>query len=344
MKKTDNRLVEWAINETRTHYSDDVSILLEHNTYCLEEDRGVRFVNTIISDSKKHIGLARTFIINGVGYDLNQVSWDSFERDAEVKGYYLTVLAEANILYSKNEAEKQRFLYLRAKLNANLANPQYMFERGLEWLNNATDVYKTQLFEETLSKARKGAGFIVDYLSMAVACYNQTYFKSFTRIDDLRLMKHLPERFIELYNLVVSAKSVSEMQTLCYDIIHSTRDFFKTNDTRKRETEGTSNYQYLAEWYQECSYYFKRIYHFCAQNDSALAFSGACGIQTDLDDLANDFGISSLDILTGFNADSLPAFATVVKKAEDCIVSAIETHNVKIEAYTSVDEFIKSNS
>ena len=47
----DNRLIDWAIDETRKKYASQISLLLEHNTYCLEEDRNVRYVNTIISDA-----------------------------------------------------------------------------------------------------------------------------------------------------------------------------------------------------------------------------------------------------------------------------------------------------
>ena len=344
MKEIDNRLIDWAIKETEAKYKDEVSILLEHNTYCLEEDKNVRYLNKIISDKKEYIGLTRTFIINGNGYDFNQVSWESFERDADAKGYYLTVLAEANILYSKNEAEKQRFLYLRAKLFANLENPKYMFERGLEWLNNAMDVYKTFLFEEETSKARKGAGFIIDYLSMAVVCYNQTYFKSFTRLQELEAMKQLPDNFIEHYKQIVRAKTVSEFQALCHKIIKATREFFKINDKRVRENKLAPDYQYLACWYQECIYYFKRIVHFCDNNEAELAFDGSCHIQTDLDEIAKDFNISDLNIVSSFDAKDLPGFAKKVKQAEKSIVDALKSSNTKIDAYSSVDEFILQNS
>lgn len=344
MKEIDNRLIEWAIRETETHYKDQVSILLEHNTYCLEEDRNVRYVNTIISDSKEYIDLARTFIINGNGYDINQLSWESFEKDAEVKGYYVTILAEANILYSKNEADKQRFLYLRAKFFANLENSEYMFERGLEWLNNAMDVYKTLLFETELSKVRKGAGFIVDYLTVAVACYNQTYFKSFTKLQELNAMKYLPNNFIEQYKQIVSTKTVSELQALCHEIIKTTRDFFKMNDKRVRENKLTPDYGYLAYWYQECCYYFKRIYHFCVNNEAELAFDGSFHIQTDLDEIAKDFNISDLDIISNFDVSDLPGFMKKVKLAEERIVATIKSNNVKIDSYPSVDDFINQNS
>lgn len=344
MTPLDNRLIEWAIKETETNYKEQVSLLLEHNTYCLPEDQNVRYVNTIISDSTEQLGMSRTFIINGIGYDMNQVSWESFERDAEVKGYYVTVLALANILYSKNEADKQRFLYLRAKFFANLQNPQYMFERGLEWLNNAIEIYKTLLFEDELSKIKKGAGFIIDYLAMAVACYNQTYFKSFTRLPELNKMDYLPENFIEQYQNIIGAKTKITMQSLCHNIIKTTKDFFTENDRRTYEKKRTSNYQYLSDWYQECSYYFKRIYHFCANHDAALAFSACCGIQTDLDDIAKDFNLSNLDIISYFSADDLVHFANKVKQTEESIVAAIESNHVKIDSYSSVDEFIQQNS
>jgi hypothetical protein len=219
-----------------------------------------------------------------------------------------------------------------------------MYERGLEWLNNAMEIYKTLLFEDTLYNVKKAAGFIADYLAVAIACFNQTYFKSFSRLEDISAMKHVPDNFIEQYKQIVSAKSASEIQTLCYNIIKTTRDFFKLNDKRIRENDGKPQYQYLADWYQECCYYFKRIYHFCTQNESALAFSASCGLQTDLEEIAKDFKISDLDILTHFDANDLSAFSKKVKLAEERIVSAIKSSNVKLDAYSSVDEFILKNS
>jgi tetratricopeptide (TPR) repeat protein len=301
-------------------------------------------VNTIISDTKSRIGLARTFIINGIGYDFNQVPWESFERDAEVKGWYVTVLAEANILYSKNEADKQRFLYLRAKLNANLANPQYMYERGLECLNNAVEINKTLVFEDTLYKARNAADYIAGNLAKAVACFNQTYFSSFNWFEVLCTMKCLPDGFIDIYKRIISVKSVDELKKLSHDIILTTRYFFIANDRRIGKGSKNADYQYLADWYQECSYYFRRIYHFCFFIDPALAFSLSSGLQPDLNDLSKDFNISGLDILTWFDDTDLTAFAGQVKLAEDKIVSAINSSNVKIDSYLSVDEFLSRNS
>ena len=344
MKQTDDRLIQWAIDETRDHYHDQVSLLLEHNTYCLEEDRGRRYVNSIISDAKEYLGLSRTFIIGGLGYDMNQVTWDHLERYAELKSYYVTVLAEGKILYSKTEADRQRFAYLQTKLAANLADPLFMYDRSLEWLGSAMELYKTMVFEESLCGNRKAAGFIRDYLAVAVACYNQTYFSSFAQVDELRTMEHAPECFIEQYCSLEQAKTIEDLQAICHALIQTTRTFLTQNDRRERKANGPSTYTELAEWYQECSYYFRRIYHFCAKVNATLVFGEATHNQADLDDIAASFGIGGLDLLTFFDPNDLSAFAENVKLAESAIVKAIESAGETIDAYTSVEEFLAKNA
>ncbi len=218
-----------------------------------------------------------------------------------------------------------------------------MFERGLEWLNNAMEISKTLQFEDALFKVRKAAGAIFEYLTVAITCYNQTYNKGFDRLSDLKTMKLVPSGFVEKCIQIIAAKSAREIKNLCHDIIKSVRDFFETNDTRARNTSCTPDYQNLANWYQECCYYFKRIYHFCSENDFVNAFRESGGIQTDLEEISKDYNIPELDILTHYDANNLSDFAIKVKSAEDCIVSAIEAKKVKLDSYSTVDEFILKN-
>lgn len=341
--KTDNRLIEWAIQETKTKYADQLSILLEYDAYRLEEDRHVRFVSHMIADTKEYTGLARTVLIDGIGHDFFQLSWDSFEQDAQAKGYFLCILADANIIYSRSEEDRQRFLHLRETLKANLADRDYMYLRGLEWIDNAMDVYKSMQFASGIGKIRKAAGFVADYLATAVACLNQTYFKTFSHMAELQTMPCLPEGLIDQWKLLVSTKSTDELIALCREMIQSTRTLFASNDRREKK-QPAPDYAWLAEWYQECSYYFRRIYHFCAQQDTLNAFQESCGLQTDLDDIAAAFSLDGLDILTHFDAKNLAEYTQQVKQAEQTLVSAIASAHVELDAYASVDDFLAKNS
>lgn len=342
MQTTDNRLVDWAIEQTKSKYADEIAILLEHNTYSLESDRRVRYVNTIISDAEPPVGLARTFIINGIGYDFWQRSWESFERDAEAKTYFLTVLAQADILYARSEADRQRFLYLRAKLMSNLADFPYMYQRGLEWVANAMVLYKTMVFETGICKIRKAAGNISDYLSVAIACLNQTYFRGIDHIAELREFRMLPESFLPDYEKMLTAGNEQTLKEISFRMIQTVRDFFREKDIRK-PIHNIVNIPDLAAWYQECSYYFRRLYAYCEQNNASLAFQQAYKLQPDLDDLMRDYQINGLDILSYFDAKNLAAFAKEARKAENRIVDTIHAHNIRIDSYNTVEDFLAQN-
>lgn len=338
----DNRLIDWAIQQTRTHYAGEIALLLEHNSYALPEDRGLRYVNTIISDAQPLVGLARTFIIGGIGYDFWQRSWESFERDAEARSYFLNVLAEADILYARNEADRQRFLYLRAKLFSNLADFSYMYQRGLEWLQNAMELYKVMAFETGLCQMRKAAGTIAEYLSVAVACLNQTYFHGIDHIAELRQMKAVPEKLLAGWDEVMAASTGQALQEISHRMIREVRAFFEERDPRPKPVPAP-DYPFLASWYQECSYYFRRLYAYCRAGDFRLAFQQGIVLQPDLDDLARDFAIPGLDILTWFDPAGLDVFEQKARQAEQNIVQAILAAGVSIDASDTVEEFLAKN-
>lgn len=342
MKKTDNRLVEWAIREAESKYPGKVSVILNHNTYRLEKDRNIYFASHIIADGEPLEGLARTVMIDGIGYDFFQQPWKAYEKDAEAKGYYLTILADAEIVYCRSEADRQRFLYLREKLKANLADRDYMYQRGLEWLNSAMELYKNLLFETEISQIRKAAGYVADYLTVAVACLNQTYFKGNTRLNELRGMKHLPVDFVESYEKMAWLKTGGELVDICREMICSVRTHFGKMDIREPRRD-MPDYEWLAEWYQECSYYFRRIYHACEQNNPVEAFTNCCWFQADLDEIAGKYRIPGLSISAVFDPERLNWFAEQVKAAEERIVSAVSSAGVKIDSYASIEEFLRLN-
>lgn len=345
-KQQDDRLLEWTINKAKTEFKDDICLMLEHNTYTLTEDLNVRYMKEFISNSDELTGLARTFIINGIGYDYWQRKWEDYERIAEVKDYYTTSLMDSEIIYYKDEEDKQRFLNLQARLRENLSNPKYMYERGLEWLNKAMDIYKVLMFENDICNVSKGAGFIADYLSVAVACVNQQYFKSgiVAQVEVLSQMGTIPERFIDIYKSIVREKSVDVLKELSHEIIASTRAFFKSQNKWNKEQNIVPNYKELATWYQECSYYFRRLYYYCSNDMPDIAFQQSFNLQSDLDWLTVDFNISGLDLLSAFDVDNLTEYAIHAKTIEQKIVSAIEGNSVSIDSYPTIEDFIKKNS
>jgi len=98
MKKTGTQLADWAVRKIESEYKDDVCLLLGHRTHEFDKDQGEISFSFYIPATSRSNGLARTFIVDGIGYDLFPMSWERVERIAEVKGDNPTCLNDAEIL------------------------------------------------------------------------------------------------------------------------------------------------------------------------------------------------------------------------------------------------------
>jgi len=345
MNKEGKKLNDWAIKKIKKEYRDDVLLLIAHNTYRLEKDADKASFSFFYPVSEKAVGLAKTFIIDGVGYDLFPMSWERTERIVELEEDNVSVIADAEILYYRKEEDKKRFLDVQAKLQAHLHDPTFMLNKALEKVNIAMELYQTMMFEETTYKVRKAAGYIMMFLSNAVAYSNMTYFEKGHQnpMSDLMVMKNIPLDFIHLCEAVVNAESSDEIKKLCHDIIWNTRQFLSVKKGKGEETEYNHNFNDLAHWYHELSYAWREIYHWCDQKDAVKAFLRSCYLQSELDIVREEFGLEEFDLLGAFNARSLATYRKQAEVLEKQMISIIEKHGASIEVYDSVEEFLRQN-
>ncbi len=345
VKQTGAVLAEWAVRKIESEYKDDVCVLLEHRTLRLEQDQEQTSFSFYIPATSRANGLARTFIIDGIGYDLFPIGWERIERMADVKDYNTTVLGDAEILWARTEDDRRRFASLQGRLAANLQNPDLMCKRAVEWLGRAVDLYQDMLFEEALPKMRENAGHICNLLAIAVACVNRSYFKhgQTDQIKELASMKDVPVGFTDLYERIIWAKTAEEQKRLCHEIIVSTKRFLEGQDRNTTRRISAPDFSELATWYQELSYTWRRVYHWCDRNDPVNAYLWGCFLQNEVEKVGEEYGIADVDTLGAFEADNLSAFRQHAEEVERKIVAAIEANGVAIESYSSVEEFLKKN-
>lgn len=346
MKTINDRLADWAITKVEKEFKDDVCLLISHDTLKLEKDASGSSLSYFIPATENAYKLAKTFIINGIGYDLFPMSWERIEGMANLDEYNTSCLSDVKILYCRNSEDEKRFTALQEKLQENLQNQEFMFKKSLEKMNVAMELYQTLVFEESIGKVRKGAGYIADFLSIAVAFVNQTYFKNgqTNQISDLLGMKSIPENFIELYKAIVKADSADELKKLCYLIIYNTRKFLNAKKEKSESPVCNHNFGDLANWYQELCYTWRRIYHWCEQNDAVKSFIWGCGLQYELDVVKEEFGLDDMDLLGEFNANDLSSFSKRAECLEKYIVEKINEHGVVLDAYSSVEDFLEKNA
>jgi hypothetical protein len=346
MKTTNEKLVDWAIKKIVSNYKDDVCLLVAHDTFKLEKDLSGKSISYYVPATEKAYGLAKTFIVNDIGYDLFPMSWRRLERLANLDDSITSCLGDAQLLYSRNPEDKERFIALQKKLQENLQNQEFVIKKALEKLSIAMEIFQTMMFEESIGKTRKAAGYIADFLSNAIACTNHTYFKNgqTNQIADLLTMSSIPKEFINLYKAIVNANSAGDLKKICHQMICCTREFLRTKKPESKNKNNGQDFIGLANWYQELCYTWRRIYHWCEVNDTIKTFMWGCFLQSELDIVKEEFNLDEMDLLVTFNANDLQAFRRQAEELENYIKNAIKKQGLKLDTYNSVDDFVRKNS
>ena len=337
------KLTQWAIEKIKTDYADDVALLIGHNTLKLEQDRGASDLSYFVPVDKIPYGFAKTFIIDKVGYDLFSRTWDQLGELASLSGYNVSCLGDVKILYYRSEEDKARFLALQQELKKNLEDKKYMHKKAVEKMHSAIALYQEMLFEDKLSSVRANAGYIADFLSIAVAYENQMYFKhgQIDQIKALKTMKFVPEDFIELYKSIVRQQTKEGLYEVCREIISVTKEFLEPVLNGERSTN--ENFIELAQWYHELSYTFRRIYHYCDVKDTVNSFMWGCMMQSELNIISEDFGLPMFDLLAAFDVDDMTEYYNRAKETEEQIVSIIKGKGIKLDTYSNVEDFVSNN-
>lgn len=345
MKPTQEELTNWVIDQIQKKYKDDIALLIAVPGHALENDCHGECFDYFVPANENGNKLAQTFIIDGVGHDLYPRSWQRIENMAEFRDDFTNGLADAKILYYRNEEDKMKFIGYQEKLKANLQNKEFMLKKALEKLDAAMDIYRNLMFEEMLYKVRMAAGYIARFLATAVALINGTYFRQKLDLETVELaqMKEIPDNFIALSEGIVKAKSIDELRKLSYEIIHTTRKFIAAHIPQKPVSEITPAYEGLADWYEEGSLMWRRIYYFCDTNDPERAFKDAISLQYEINIIKEEFGLCEVDLLDSFNAADLSAFKQKAREWEQYFISQIESHGVVLNRYDTLEEFLTKN-
>lgn len=138
MNKRNDMIIEWAVKRIEREYKDDVSLLLTYGSY---ENGTANLLSDVdfyfIPKTEHAYELCKTFIVEGIGFDLFPMSWERVEGLAELNEYLTPCLANVKVLYCNSEEDKRRFEELQNSLKKNLNNKFFMLDKAskkMEWL------------------------------------------------------------------------------------------------------------------------------------------------------------------------------------------------------------------
>lgn len=354
MKSRNEKVLEWAVAKAAGDFKDDVAILAVYGSYVngtSDELSDVDFF--FIPKTDRGFELSRTFIIDGVGFDLFPMKWSRIEGLAEFREPLVPLLGNSIIAFASTTEDERRFLSIKQRMEANLRDPCFMHDRASDSLQKGMLYLRRIRQGRGIGSCRLLAGQMMLCLSDAVAYKNQTYFKKGLRshFNDLSRMKALPPGFLDAYDRMIGATdkaglkaSAERMARCCMAFMDSEQEVPLDAELcipaggNQLKSDAPLDYDELVSFYEEAVSTFNKVWRSCDSRnpDCRSAFiSGIC-LQRVLDEEVPQLG---LDVLESFDCRDLSGFASAVRKAEDAIVSTIEEVKPLIQ-YGSVEEFI----
>lgn len=340
--KNSEFVTKWVIDTVKEKYADDVALVISHTTLRIDDEPTVSYFVPVTDRGNE---LARTFILNGEGFDVWGIPWERLERFAELEEYNITVLADSEILYAKDDEWASRFEQLRSKQLSNLADAAKMRKCALKAYAQAKELYTEMLFAEG-SDIRMIAGYVLDYLARAVAFCNHTYFKKsqIAQLEELQQLNQtgkVPEGFCELYLSVIKESDEIRQKEKCRKAVMILREYLEKiypDDAPKEH-----NFQDLADWYAELSYTWLRLRHYAAEEDYIKVYMWGIFLQNELNGVCEDFGLEKPELMSCFDCKDISGFISRADELENRIRRAITSGGGVIREYSSEEDFLNEN-
>lgn len=336
-----NFVTNWVLNTVKEKYSEDIALVISHSTLRINDSE--QCMSYFVPITQRGNKLAHTFILNGEGFDIWGISWDRLERFAELEEYNITVLADAEILYAKNDEYARRFKMLQKKQRANLADKTKMRICALRAYAQAKSIYLEMLFASR-SDIKLAAGYVLDYLAQSVAFANLTYFKKAqtAQLEQLNDMEKVPSGFYELYLSVIKEKDGTEQKRKCYNAIRIVQDFLSVASVETTAKE--QNFQDLADWYAELSYTWLRLRYYAKYGDFVKVYMWGIFLQNELNDVCEDFCLEKQELMEYYDYENLNEFIYRADEIEHYMRHAIIEGGGVIHEYSNTEEFLDENA
>lgn len=355
-KLINDKLVRWIEEKVKKEYADDISLVLLYGSYINGTANPRSDIDCYyIPRTERGYQLARTFIIDGIGYDIFPMDWECVQNIADLEDSKFPLVGDVKILYSASGEDLDRFQQLQTQMRGHLADKKMTWAVARRKAEAAHNLYQDMCEPHSLAEIRKMAGQVIMYLADSVVIYNQDYFHfglkmQFQDLLKLQKEKDIPLRICEEYLHTVQAKTAEESIRHCYGMLctvgnYIRLDFLPDSDKdnmpgRKRNAASTASVL-LAGLYEEIRSVFNKVYFCCESGNYILAYLSAVCLQKELDDAQREYGLKSYDILSFYEWDDLQKISIAARAVEEDLVALIADNGGFIKRYASFEEFAR---
>lgn len=343
--ETNSRLVEWIVHKVKTEYPNDIALVLIYGSYVNGTANSRSDLDCyFIPKTERGYGLARTFILDGVGYDIFPVTWERVAGIADLQETLSPLVGNVRIVYCNSTEDARRFHALQERLRHNLKDDAFVRKVALDRCQAAGRLCAMLGRETDLCQIRKIAGSLIMMLADAVAVYHHGYYHFGLKKQFEDLQNCFSADIAEGYRKVIEAGQSEEIAKHALKLYKDVCCHLHVPCWLPESVEtgniaaGSVDASYLAGLYEEICSTFNKIYVCCETGNHILAFLSAVCLQRDLDE-AREAGCPDYDLLCDFNHTELWKLSAAAQKIEADLVRLITENGGQIRKYDSIEQF-----
>ncbi len=334
MEKNHEELLKMLSELIQTEYAKDVSLLLVYGSSINGTSHEKSDLDVICIPKTEHgWKLSRTFLFNGVGYDVWCSSWEQLEKFARFEDMRVSILADSKLVYFGAEEDKVRYENLKKQAVETVRRglTADLIEKAEQHIAKAKEYYADLVVYAGLLSA----GGILMEIGKAVCLLNHNYlhFGIKKTAEEFLALPCLPEDFITIYQAI--AEDTKAVNKNCALLIQNTEKFLKNI---KKESVG--KIEDFAGLYEEISSHWQKIRWACDHHDAVYAFLSSASLQAMLQEIENTLGIEVEEwhFMNAFQKDNLFAYRKEADKAEKALVDLLQKNNVAITVCDNLEQ------
>ncbi len=298
-QKTREQLVVWLENTARRQYAGQVALVCLYGSYINGTANSLSDVDFyFIPKTEAGQGLARTFLLEGVGFDLYPMTWERMEAIARLEVSHQPLVGDVQVLYADSPDDLARLEGMQKLLRESLADEAHRRQVAEGRFARACSRLPAQ--DDDLKTARlKAGGLLMDVAeAFSFGQGNYYHYGLKRQFSDLLALNDLPEGLEQRYLAVLQAETAAEIAGACRSLLEICPWPMEQN---RQPVEWGSKPQgeELAGLYEEISSTFLKIYRCAEKHDPVLAFLSAVCLQWELPwtDLLSCYRYGGLDVL-----------------------------------------------
>ena len=346
LKLKNKKLIDIVIEKVRKEYENDIDLIGVCGSFFTGDFHEKSDLDLlVVLNNERGRGFSRCFILDGVGYDLYGSTWTKLEKMASFEHPFVSHVIDVDIVYSKAPEQKNRFMQLREKALNIINSPMTaeILEKSKKHLDDATLSYGKMMLEEEIGAVRQLSGDVIYHITNTVCFLNHNYFKLGVKrqLKEMLAMERVPRDFEQYFNGVIHAVSVPEIKEAAAKLIKTVKEMYNLIEEEILEKPVPTK-DNLEGTYEEIWSNWKNKIHYAADHkDILLAFSSGVNCHGFYDEMHEERGTASINLMKHFQANDLDSFANAFEEAMELYKENYDRLQMKVLTFDSIDEFRK---